>query len=385
MVQESTLEKKLEILIRNPIKVEQKPYFQKSKIKLKPQHKKWLKFTAAAAVAVFSVSILYNSMILPKFRSFQERKQEINVTNKLLEDYRASIASILRGNAIDNEDYKKLTTIEKAINELEVRNWSNAIENDFAYLTGRINTWKSSYLAQRKKQIFDLEAKLEKEKSRYSSVAKDGVSISEEKSLRNILGNVKSLRTSYVNIDLKISSVDDLLGKVEKSIEIVKVKKYDGQKTSFYTSRLNRVNNYVESKDYSKVSKEIKNLAHNLEKENFSFAKTILDEVKNFNYFRLVKVDATYGWKKTGPYEMKAWIEPKYDGYSWCKDYSKRRKSRNNIELCRKKLIKEGHYETWQAYPKVRVLIKEAHYKKLQVFPYSNKELVVEDFIPIKK
>ena len=437
--------------------------------KIRKRRKRTLIITASIASIVFSF-FSYKLVLVPQYEAFQQRKQQIEVADKLFKDYRIELTSISNYIIVDSGRYDRLIAIKKALPDLEKRYKPLGVKRDFTPLEDRINNSERIYHAEleRKSQIalldkeldeyrstfggivadgidekelplllsllsnlenlkekyvllnasgskirsideLELKTKFEKEKSRYLSLAKGGFSISEEESLEHMLPSMQNLRTSYIQKGLEIKSLDDLIEDIKKAMKVVKVKKYDKQKVDYYASELEQLDEYVKSGKYNLVHKKIKNLAYKLKKEKFPSAEIVSNKLEDYSYFKLVKVGAQYGRKKvSGGYYKKKWVSPEYktekivsgggvikEGLKLAIDFltmgnsdlSNYHEAKRNIIKNKRVKVSEGYYkDVWVSEPRYeRVLTQKAHYQKLQIFPSSGKQIVVNDFIPIKK
>ena len=314
-----------------------------------------------------------------------ERKRWVALVDKEFIKYKSAFEIILVG-GVDKEKRKQLDKITGSLEKLAER--YRSLNDDHGIRSTNKLDSKVNLVAVK----FDLNEKLETEKDKYTSLARGGFSISEEESLRQILHHLGILSFRYTEFGLKTNSLDDLFKDVEKGIEVVKVKKYDKQKVDYYTGRLQHVNKYAKSEKYNLVHKEIKNLAYKLKKENFPSAGLVFNKVKNYSYFKLVKVNAKYEIKKVeGGYYKEVWVSPKYESkkvinplaplgkiIKWLDGTQSRNTVLDKWEIENKVKIRDGHYKKiWVNEPQYkRVLVQEAHYQKLQIFPLSGKQTI---------
>jgi len=162
-----------------------------------------------------------------------------------------------------------------------------------------------------------------------------------------------------------------------------------------YSSEFNGIHRLVANEKYAEIGTKIKELAAKLENEKYASTKPLLENVKNYNYTKLV-----YFPKKTEKnlvkegYNEQVWVEPKYETKTNFRPGNFLHDLENiagpekpkGIFETERVLVKEGHYEKGAWHPPVyQDVLSPAHYKKIQVNPYAGNEKRIEDFIPADK
>lgn len=338
---------------------------------------KWAGITTTASLSI----LVYDPVCAPMFEAFLKTRQEIRTANQLFDNYNSELQSILEDGIITEEENNRLPILSENLNNLENRYEQLDISRDLSPIRNKISEIVNIKLDQlldtynyELQSFFDDSIVTEEEYNKLPTLSEK---------LNNLEGKYSQLGVSK-----------DLSPIRNKISEIVN---YNKQKVEFYTIKLRQVNDYVNSKKYSLVVKKIRNLASILESENFPSSNKVLNRVKNFSYFEFVKLDAQYETRKIS------------DGY-WEEEWIPEKKVKIEkeprpsdliilIPLIGKvyglfKILEGDKYETilghyekeWIDEPQYeKVLAKEAHFKRIQVFPYSGKQIIVKDFIPIKK
>ncbi len=159
------------------------------------------------------------------------------------------------------------------------------------------------YKAELEKKKSDLNNRFEEEKRKYSSLAKEGFSISEEQPLKDVLNNVKDLKNLYARAGLDITPLESLINdgkKAFRDIETAKIERFDRLFVKYnldYSSILITGKDPSEESRLEKLKSKVRNLAHaydifrlkDKKDKTYNLADEITQSIKDCR-FKRVKV-----------------------------------------------------------------------------------------------
>lgn len=165
-----------------------------------------------------------------------------------------------------------------------------------------------------------------------------------------------------------------------------------------YISIFEAIKNNVEQKKYDDVSNNIKKLADVIEKNDFPNDDSLLAQVTDYTYPRLIFVPQKSEERTIkAHYKQGEWVEEKEVGKfhfnplvgivnsvkTVVKTATKGGKNSSSLMGYTTKDKVKGHYKKVWVPEKTETINTPEHNKKVLINPYSGKETVIDDFIPL--